>query len=233
MRTLTGIVAVVGNYGSGKTEVSINLAVLRNREGTTVRVVDLDLVNPYFRSREARKLLTALGIEVILPDAAYMNADLPILSPRVAGSIRMPAPLTLLDLGGDDAGATVMAALADALKAVVKAPFHMLQVVNPFRPETETPEGCDRIRNEIEAAAKQRITGIVGNAHLMDETTTDTVYAGHAFVSSVAGRLRLPLLFITAPAALTSALDDTRLTCPVLPISRQLVPPWKTAGDLT
>jgi Mrp family chromosome partitioning ATPase len=96
---LSGIVIVVGNYGSGKTEVAINLAVHQHRLGTKVRMADLDLVNPYFRTREARTSLNALGIEVILPPEQLMQADLPILMPQVAGLSGPPATWQFLMLG--------------------------------------------------------------------------------------------------------------------------------------
>ncbi|MCK5485077.1 MAG: cobalamin biosynthesis protein CbiA, partial [Desulfobacterales bacterium] len=143
---LTGIVVVVGSYGSGKTEVSINLAVHRKRAGVDVRIADLDLVNPYFRTREAKGPLSEMGIEVVLPPDQYLHADLPILSPLVAGMIRQPAELTLLDVGGDDAGATILATLEDAFKNRL---IRVLQVVNPLRPFTETFEGCLKVRKEI------------------------------------------------------------------------------------
>ena len=130
---LEGIVVIVGNYGSGKTEVSINLAVNKRREGIDVRVADLDLVNPYFRTREARNPLKELGIEVVLPAENYLQADLPILNPAIAGMIRQPNQLTIIDVGGDDVGATVLASLADAFK---DKSYHMLQIVNPMRPFT-------------------------------------------------------------------------------------------------
>ena len=88
---LTGIVVIVGNYGSGKTEVCINLAVHRKRAGIEVRIADLDLVNPYFRTREAKAPLANLGIEVVLPPEQYLQADLPILSALVSGMIRKPS----------------------------------------------------------------------------------------------------------------------------------------------
>ena len=132
---LNGLVVIVGNYGSGKTEVSINLAVTSKRKGLHVRVADLDLVNPYFRTREARKALEAFDIDVVLPPQEYLQADLPILSPSIAGMIRQPDGLALLDVGGDDAGAMVLAALADAFSGVQ---VDMLQVVNPLRPQTAT-----------------------------------------------------------------------------------------------
>ena len=223
---LTGIVVVVGNYGSGKTEVSINLAVHRKHAGIDVRIGDLDLVNPYFRTREAKGPLAEMGIEVVLPPDQYMQADLPILSPLIAGMIRRPADLTLLDVGGDDVGATVLATLEDAFK---NRPVRVLQVVNPLRPFTETIEGCLKVREEIEQAAKLAVNGIIGNANLIDETSADDIYDGYEFVKRLSEQSGLALEFITVARKLLPSVDARRFSCPVLPIERQLVPPWQKA----
>jgi len=225
---LKGIVAVVGNYGSGKTEVSINLAVHCKRKGLDVRIADLDLVNPYFRTREARKALEAFGIEVVLPPQEYMQADLPILSPTIAGMIRRPDGLVILDVGGDDAGAMVLAALADAFSG---GQVHMLQVVNPLRPQTTTVEGCLKIRDEIEKAAHLTISGLIGNANLIDETGIEEIYSGYDFLQKISAASGLPLEFITVAQELLAVIEVQQFTCPVLPIARQLVPPWKAAAD--
>jgi hypothetical protein len=223
---LSGIVVIVGNYGSGKTEVSINLAVHRKRAGLGVRIADLDLVNPYFRTREARMALRKQGVDVVLPAEKYLQADLPVLNPAIAGMIREPGDLTILDVGGDDAGATVLAALADAF---MNRPVSMLQVINPLRPATRTVEGCLKIRREIEAAAQMKITGVIGNANLMDETCAEDIYSGYEFVNSFAVESILPLEFITVAAEFMAQIDTQRFVCPVLPIFRQLVPPWLKA----
>ena len=221
---LTGIVIIVGNYGSGKTEVSINLAVHRKRAGIEVRIADLDLVNPYFRTREAKAPLANLGIDVVLPPEQYLQADLPILSPLVAGMIRQPGELTLLDVGGDDVGATVLATLEDAFK---DKSLSVLQVVNPLRPFTETIEGCLKIRAEIEQASKLTIGGLIGNANLIDETTPDHIYDGYGFVKTLSEQSGLSLEFITIARELLPLIDLNRFSCPVLTIERQLVPPWQ------
>ncbi|MBC8392154.1 MAG: cobalamin biosynthesis protein CbiA [Deltaproteobacteria bacterium] len=226
---LDGIVIIIGSYGSGKTEVSINLAANRKRAGVEVIIADLDLVNPYFRTREARDQLSTLGIDVVVPPERYLKADLPILSPAVGGLIRNPHQLTLLDVGGDDVGATVLATLADALRG---RRFRVFQVVNPFRPFTESIEGCLKIRDAIENSAKIAITGIVGNANLIDETTVADIYAGYEFVKLLSEESRLPLEFITVAANLLSEVDLKRFSCSVLTIQRQLVPPWKKAQGL-
>ena len=229
MERLTGIVVIVGNYGCGKTEVSINLAVNRKRAGIDVRVADLDLVNPYFRTREARAQLSELGIDVVVPPEKYLQADLPILSPVIAGLIRRPSQLTLIDAGGDDAGATVLATLAEPFR---DKRVHMLQIVNPFRPFTDTLSGCLKMRDDIEKASKMTVSGIAGNANLIDETAIEDIYKGYDFVKAFSDQSRLPLEFITVAIELLPEIDVERFSCPVLPIERQLVPPWKKAVKL-
>lgn len=218
---------IVGNYGSGKTEVAVNLAIDQKKKGVDVRVSDLDLVNPYFRTREARETLKSHGIDLVLPPSKYMQADLPILTPEVLGMIRKPSELALMDVGGDDVGATVLGALDDALKG--KSP-QMLQVVNPNRPYTDTPDGCIRIKSQIENRSKMMVTGLVGNANLIDETRVEDIYAGYLFMENLADQSGIPLKFITVSRSLMDQLDENRIKCPVLPIERQLVPPWKKAG---
>ena len=112
---LEGIVLIVGNYGSGKTEVAVNLALASRKQGKNVQLGDLDLVNPYFRSREAKKILEEVGVEVILPASEYLQSDLPVLSPAVYDMIKNPAHLSILDVGGDSVGATVLGALKDVM----------------------------------------------------------------------------------------------------------------------
>lgn len=222
---IKGIVIIAGNYGSGKSETAVNLALKSRQMGMEVKIADLDLVNPYFRTREARIPLEKLGIKVVLPDLQYLHADLPILAPAVAGMIREPAELTILDLGGDDVGVTVLAALRDHLK---QENLHMLQVINRFRPFTETLEGCLKIKKEIEVASTLNFTGLVSNANLMDETRPDHIYQGYDLVRQVAEATGLKIEFITASSQMIPELDMDRFLCPVLPIDRKLVPPWKS-----
>jgi len=225
---LKGVVVIVGNYGSGKTEVAINLGVKRKREGVDVLLADLDLVNPYFRTREAYSQLSDLGIEVILPPRKYHNADLPILSPKVGGLIRKPAALSILDAGGDGVGTRVLAALADMFR---ESPVEMLQVINPFRPFTADVEGCLVMRDRIEAASRLKVTGLIGNAHLLDDTSAGDIIKGYELVTDVSRASGLPVVFITASADLIPAVQASGVTCPILPIERQMVPPWQAAAE--
>ncbi len=221
---IKGIVVICGNYGSGKTETAINLAIAEKQNGTDVKIADLDLVNPYFRTREAKIPLESMGIEIVLPDSRYMYADLPILSPAVAGMIIQPSELTILDAGGDDVGVTVLGALHNHIK---DKKIHMLQVINPFRPFTEDVKGCIRIKEEIENRAKLKITGLVSNANILDETMPDHIYKGYDLVKQVSEETGLKIEFITAGSHLIPQLELDRFTCPVLKIDRKLNPPWK------
>jgi hypothetical protein len=167
--------------------------------------------------------LEDLGVEVVLPDRKYMHADLPILTPAVAGMIKNPAQVTILDAGGDDAGVRVLAALADVLK---ESHVKLLQVINPLRPDTCDVQGCLKIKAKIEAAAKLPVTGLVSNANLLDETTSQIIYDGYDLVTRVAEVTNLPIDFLTASTRLVPQLALERISCPVLPIDRLLAPPW-------
>ncbi|MCU0591493.1 MAG: cobalamin biosynthesis protein CbiA [Desulfobacterales bacterium] len=226
---LEGVVVLVGSYGSGKSEVAVNLAIHHRQAGMEVRIADLDLVNPYFRSREAEAQLTGLGIDVVLPPRPYVQSELPVLSPRVSGLIRRAEGLTLLDAGGDQVGATVLAALGDAFAG---RSCQVLHVINPLRPDTGSVAGCMRIQRQIEASAKRAITGLIGNANLIDETTPQVIVDGYAFVKEVCAACGLPLVFVTVTEELLAQVDPAQFDCPVLTIRRQLVPPWKRACKL-
>ena len=222
-----GLVVIVGNYGSGKTEIAVNLALYRKKAGLDVSIADLDLVNPYFRTREALEPLEKAGVTVVLPDKKYLNADLPILTPSVANMIKGSADLSILDAGGDDTGVTVLAALNESLS---KKNVSMIQIINPYRPFTETVEGCIKIKEEIEKSSKLKVTSIAGNANLIDETKPENIYYGYEMLQKVSQETDLKIEFITAASDVLPQLDLNKFNCPILPIHRGLVPPWKKSN---
>ncbi len=225
----TGLVIVVGNYGSGKTEVAVNLALHERQQGKEVQIADLDLVNPYFRTREVAGLLGQLGVEVVLPPEQFRQADLPILTPCVGGLIRAPKELAILDVGGNNVGALVLAALADHLAGRA---LQVLQVVNPFRPFTETVDGCQRIRREIELAAGLAVSGLIGNPNLMDATTWGDIESGYRFLMKLGQASDLPLKLLALDEKFIPKIRQMEIHCPILPIRRQLVPPWRKAAPV-
>jgi hypothetical protein len=219
------ITLFLGNYGSGKSEVAVNFALHLALESAAgeVTLVDLDLVNPYFRSREARELLVGHGIRLVTPDPRYQNADLPILVPEVRAALQASTAHTILDVGGDDVGARVLGSLHDSLPS---GSYRAIMVLNGLRPFTGDVEGCERLRTEIESAGRIAITGFVSNTHLMDETTLETVVAGWRLATGVAARTGLPLEFVCAPPELVEAVREA-VDVPVLPVRRYLAPSWK------
>jgi len=224
MVDFSGLVILVGNYGSGKTEVAVNLALHQCRAGKKVQIADLDLVNPYFRTREADELLTGWGVEVIVPEKRLKHADLPILVPQIGGMIRAPRDLAILDVGGNNVGAMVLAALSDHLAGQA---VQMLQVVNPYRPFTETAAGCQKIRREIEAAAGLTVTGLIGNPNLMNETTLENIRSGYRFLMDLSEISELPLESLAVAQEFVPDLEKIGIICPILPLQRQLVFPWQ------
>jgi hypothetical protein len=218
-------VFIVGNYGSGKTEVAVNLALALRARGVAVRLADLDIVNPYFRSREARALLEAHGVRVVVPPGAQSFADLPIVLPEIQGMLE-PRPedgLSLFDVGGDDAGARMLSSLHDHLQG---GGYALWQVLNSRRPFTDSVAGCLRMRAAIEQASRLRVTGLVSNAHLVTETTPAVIAEGLALAREVAEQGGVPLVFFTAMGELADHPQVVGLSAPLLRLERRMLPPW-------
>jgi hypothetical protein len=218
------LVIIVGNYGSGKTEVAVNLAVSGARTGKRVQIADLDIVNPYFRSREVGELLRSLGVRVVMPLGDQQYADLPIVVPEIKGMLQ-PAgdDLSLFDVGGDDVGARMLSSFREALG---DAPYSLLQVINSRRPFTGTIEGCLKMKDAIEAASRLRVTGLAVNSHLVDETTPAVVLEGYQLGLEVGRRSGVPVEFVTAMGDLADSPALSEITAPILRLERNMLPPW-------
>jgi hypothetical protein len=222
------LIAFVGNFGSGKTEIAINYAVhLHAMLGTAVRIADLDIVNAYFRSRDTQAELSALGIDVIAPAGEYAMADLPIIVPQVRAAIKQPGGTLILDVGGDDLGARVLAHFSDV---VAEHGVLLLQVVNTSRPFTETVAGCARMQAELEAAARLRVCGYVANTHLMEYTNDAVIFDGLEKVRALSRQTGVPIAFAALEQRLVR--DDlvAQLGLPVLPLRRFMLNPWQKSG---
>ncbi len=216
------IVGFVGNYGSGKTEVAVNYALQIVDYGKQLNIADLDIVNPYFRCREALVPLEQAGIRVIVPRGANIYGELPILLPEVKGLLSRPEEVSILDVGGDDVGARALSHLAPDFPSEYK----LLQVINRQRPFTDTVKGCVRMRDQIQDSSRLRVTGLVANNHLMDETTADIIEQGYEFACEVAQATELPIEMIVLNKWLADDVDTGSWQAPVLVIDRQMTPPW-------
>ncbi len=217
---------IVGHYGSGKSEVAVNLALAARGDGRAVTLVDLDLVNPYFRSREAMELLEERGIRVVSPAGGMRDADLPILVPEVRAHLQAATSYGVLDVGGDDVGARVLGSLSDALAS---GEHRTLMVLNAKRPFSDTVAGCRQVQREIEGAARLSVSGFVSNAHMMGGTDRAVIDEGVEVARAVAADAGLPLEFVTAPRELAQEVEAAH-GLPVLAIDRTLLPPWLKEG---
>lgn len=225
------IVIIVGGYGSGKSEVAVNLARYlvgeRPPSKQPVTIVDLDIVNPYFRSREATEELERIGIRAIHPRGGARYADLPIILPEIKSGIMRNEGTMVLDVGGDDTGARVLSSLADAFRP---GQYALLFVVNASRPFTADTEGCLRTMEGIEASSRLKFTGLIANTHLMEHTTEDTVMTGLELTRAVSERSKLPIVFLSVVAEFLEKLSQSSIDVPVLPLTRSLLKPWEKKG---
>jgi hypothetical protein len=166
--------------------------------------------------------MTEAGITVLSPGGELHHSELPILMPEIRGVIERPTGVTLLDVGGDDDGARVLAGLSSFF-----GEYEMLQVVNQRRPFTDTVEGCLKIQHEIEAASKLKVTGLISNSHLMDETDEEVIVKGATFAHEVGSTAGQELRFTTVERRLAQEIDLDRIDSPVFVFDRLMLPPWK------
>ena len=195
---------VTGHYGCGKTNLSLNLALDLARAGGQVTLVDLDVVNPYFRSSDHTALLHRHGVRVIAPTFAGTTLDAPSL-PAAIGAAFHAAGTVIFDAGGDDAGATALGRYSGDIS---EFDYDLLYVVNRYRNLTTHPEDAAALLGEIESASHLKATAGVNNSHLQRETTADTVLDSLEFARSTAALLRLPLRCTTVPATLADRFSD-------------------------
>ncbi len=223
------IVVFGGAYGSGKTEVSLNFARMRRGEGARVIVVDLDIVNPYFRSREAAREMEREGIQVISSAPGFERADLPALAPGILQAFHDEGATVIFDAGGDPAGARALARFSPEFEA---AGYDMYFVLNTNRPFTRDVARAEAMLESIEGSSRLSFTGIVSNTHMSEETTPADVVRGVGVAKELAARRSLPVVFACATRSVlerpggADGVRDTRLVA----VDLHMRPPW--AQDL-
>ena len=189
------IYITVGHYGSGKTEFSINYALFLKKTYEKVVLVDLDIVNPYFRSNDARELLEKQGITVIAPDYAGTNVDIPALPPQIASIFNTDNAAIVIDVGGDDDGAI---ALGRYKHFFDNTNYEMSLVVNTRRPLSKTVDEIIEMKQNIEIASRLKISNLISDTNLAGETTKEIIEEGFSVVSSAAKKLDLPVKYVVS-----------------------------------
>ena len=223
------IIAIVGGFGSGKTEVAVNLARHHaTTEKSLVPIVDLDLVNPYFRTRQAVNEMENIGIRVVTPRGGQFYADLPILLPEVKGAVESREGRLIIDVGGDAQGTRALGSLSGAF---VAGEYDLLMVLNSRRPLTSDCARSIKTMARVEAAARLKFTGLIANSHMIDETDLDVLMEGYRLAREVGEEAGLPLTFISVTMDMLDRIDTGVIDCPVLPLSRSMLKPWERKKD--
>lgn len=212
--------AVVGHYGSGKTEFSLNMALAARREGLRALVVDMDIVNPFFRSAEQGQRLKEAGVELIAPPYALTGVDLPVLSPEIYAIFEQPERFCVLDVGGDDAGAAALGGLSGRLAAQGADLYY---VVNPYRPFSNTVERVMDMLQRIQRRSRLQVTGLVNNANLGEQTGPEELLEGRALLEEVSRRCGAP---VVCECGFEGVLEQLPPGPPPFPIARYLMPEW-------
>ena len=189
------VTVISGPYGSGKTNVAVNLAMDIAKSGQVCRIADLDIVNPYFRSADNAKMLEALGVQTMIPTFANTNVDIPALPPNYqllfTGEGRSVA-----DVGGDDDGAAVLGMSHDQY---VESGYKMYFVYNRYRYITSEPEGALEVLEAIKRASGLEFHGIINNSNLGEETNEKIILDAIPYAERLSEIAKLPLLLTTSP----------------------------------
>lgn len=180
-----------GHYGSGKTNIAVNYALYLKSVGEDVVIADLDIVNPYFRTRDSLDELTAAGVKLISSEFASSNVDLPALPQEVYSLLDKREEKAIMDIGGDDRGAYALGRYSDAI--IEENDYELLFVFNKYRPLTPNAESAFEIMHEIEDACKMKFTAIVNNSNLGEMTQPKDILTSVADAEKLSRLSGLPV----------------------------------------
>lgn len=202
-----------GGFGSGKTELALHQALKSKNLGERVVIIDLDMINPYFRSQDFSL------VQVI----AAKEGELPSLTAEIHGALRDKALKVVMDLGGNQEGALVVGSLSEEIRD-----YEMNFVYNPFRPFGDVP-GSSLLLKQIQAASRLKVTHLIGNINLGDETTFEHIKKGYPLLKELAERLQLPIKYLVLKEDLFQEAEGVFLE-EILPLKRHFRPPWFQKG---
>lgn len=194
---------MAGHFGSGKTEFAVNYAVKLRTLGTMVGLADLDIINPYFRSRERDLLFREKGIKLVGSSQGSAPVDMPALSPEINAFIEDHAWQAVIDVGGDPTGARVLGRYSSALAA---EEYDFFLVLNAYRPETRNAGQVEEMIEGIQGLSRLKITGLVNTTHLLKDTVVEDVARGYDLAREVSARTGLPVRYNAAVGSVAARL---------------------------
>lgn len=220
---LTGarIKALVGHYGSGKTELALNMAIRAHADGAETILVDMDIVNPFFRSAEHSEQLEEMGIKVLYPPYAKSGVDLPVVPAEFQMAFERTSARVILDIGGDDAGAK---ALGRYKPQIDRYGLDLYYVINVFRPFSKTEAEILDMMGRIAQGARVPIAGLINNSNLGAQTDAKTVMTGYHTIKAVSECSGVPLIATSGMRSVLKPLGHE--IEPVFFIERMTVPEW-------
>ncbi len=205
------ITIFAGHYGSGKTNISVNYALWLKEKNENVVIADLDIVNPYFRSKDSEKHLAERGIHLISSEYANSNVDVPAMPAEAYSIIDNKQTVAVIDVGGDDRGALAMGRYTPSI--LEENDYEMLFVINKFRPLTPDCASTLAVMKEIETACKMKFTAIVNNSNLGDETEAEDVISSTEYANEISKASGLPIKMTTVKEDLYDTLKEKVVNC--------------------
>lgn len=215
------ITIITGHYGSGKTNISVNLALSLAGQGHKVSIVDLDIVNPYFRTADFENIFSECGVELIKSMYANSNLDIPAISFDIEHIIRENRYL-IVDVGGDDSGAVALGMYQNIFSQFSDY-LDMFYVINKYRYISDSVDETVELMYQIENSARIKHTGIINNSNLGFETTAETVRNSMDFAEKISQKTNLPLVY----TACKNSLDISEYTENILPVEIFVKPLWE------
>ncbi len=215
------ITIVSGHYGSGKTNIAVNFALGLKEKYDNVAIADIDIVNPYFRTKDSEELLREKGIRLICSEYANTNVDIPALPQDMYAVTDDRSIRAVLDVGGDERGALALGRISHLI--VEENNYEMIYVVNKYRPLTSDVDSAIEVMREIEAACRIKFTSIINNSNLGKETAPEDVLKTTGYADEISAKAGIPLVYTTVEQSLYLPLENKIKNLYPLSIQKNLV----------
>jgi Ni2+-binding GTPase involved in maturation of urease and hydrogenase len=213
-----------GHFGSGKTEVAVNYALKLAEADFKTAIVDFDIINPYFRTADAKETLENKNIRVLLPRFANTNVDIPAIPAEVYSLFQDKTYKVVLDVGGEDLGAKAVSRFKEE---ITSDDYEMFFVINTKRGMTDTPEKIYEMIAIIEDSANIKVTKLVNNSNLLEDTTPEIILQGNEIISEVSSKTGIPIAFTAGMEQVVNVFNSQQLSgSEILSMRKQIFLPW-------